>query len=342
MITEWVSLVKEVTPFPCIPAKALKHLHRKRLEERGFRMTNKKLGEGGFGSVYKIYPKNDHSTPLACKIMLINRDGNRRDKNSMLQAYSNEIFVMKSTDHNNIVCIKTNFIYSHGLSSENLSMSHSYIVMEFASLGTLYAKLKKQGPFQEDLAGDFFGQIAAALHHLHGRGIAHRDLKLGNILLTTNDQCQEVIKLTDFGLSRQVNSEEAGMLRFSKPAGTLSYMSPQIISCYILYNSGNKTSIHPYDPFKADVWALGVCLFLLLCKVHPFDNPPADKAERVAFARKMLDKQLKKDWNIPVSVKSSITAQCSVILDGLLEPINRKRMNIYAVSENVWARKYWK
>ncbi|KAH9412675.1 hypothetical protein DERP_006639 [Dermatophagoides pteronyssinus] len=384
--------------------KLIKYLHRKRLEERGYRMTNKKLGEGGYGAVYKIYQlnnnhqnndnsnsnvndngiaaadNNDHPQPpqpqrlkpLACKIMLLS---NRKDKLTALENFAYEVFAMyRGRHHKNIVHLFDQFIYSHqggnsGGSSnsigggnsriDNSSLSYSYIVMEYARCGTLWAKLKKFGPFDTTITIGYFQQITDGIRYLHSIGLAHRDLKLGNILLTTtaataanisdqnNGKYQEIVKLADFGLSRLVNSKQSGLLRFNKPAGTLAYMSPQILSCYIRANTVQQQQqqqqlapvasginrdnhnqqqqqqrtrkksyqYHSYDPFKADIWALGVCLYLLLSKQHPFDNPPPNKDERIQFARKMLDKQLNCEWQ------------------RMFEPSSRKRLNIYEISQ---------
>lgn len=89
----------------------------------------------------------------------------------MLQTFSNEVFVMETCRHENIVSIRQHFIYSHGRSAEDIRMMHSYILMDYATLGTLYAKLKKFGPFDESTSRGYFAQTANALEHLHLRGI---------------------------------------------------------------------------------------------------------------------------------------------------------------------------
>ena len=90
----------------------------------------------------------------------------------MMQTFSNEVFVMKSCrEHENIVSIREHFIYSHARSTGDIRMMHSYIIMEYANGGTLYAKLKKFGPFEEAVARAYFKQTASGLEHLHLRGI---------------------------------------------------------------------------------------------------------------------------------------------------------------------------
>ncbi|KAJ6218845.1 hypothetical protein RDWZM_004657 [Blomia tropicalis] len=334
-ISEYVSVNREPTSLSTMPSKAIKYLHRKRLDERGFRMTSKKLGEGGFGAVYKVYPRNG-TEPLACKIMTLSRETkSKKDKSSMLATFSNEVFVMQSSKHSNIISIREFFIYSHGTSTDDIRMVHSYIVMEYASMGTLYGRLKRDGPFSEWTARYFLEQISQAVAHLHRRGIAHRDLKLGNILLTGTVQ-NEQIKLTDFGLSRLVNSAQSGFTKFTKPAGTLSYMSPELIACYVRYNTGRKDRIRPYDCFTADMWALGVCLYLMLCKVHPFDSPPSEKAERVEFAKKMWMKQRSKDWKLPSNIQQTITDSALHLMSNLMEPKCLQRYTIYETLEHNW------
>lgn len=191
--------------------KAIRYLHKKRLAERGYRLSSKKLGEGGFGAVYRVYPKNDRSKPLACKILILNKEdpcdntGDRKERlrtfnktrEAALKSYSNEVYVMASSRHENIVNMKHNFIYSHEEAASKSLITHSYIIMELATLGTLYSRLKKYGPFLDANAQYYMHQLADAILDLHQRGIAHRDLKLGNVLLTEREggQHQEIVKV---------------------------------------------------------------------------------------------------------------------------------------------------
>ncbi len=76
--------------------------------------------------------------------------------------------------------------------------------MQFAPNGDLHEHAKKQGPFDEAMCKVWVTQTLSAMVYIHERDIAHRDLKLGNLLL---DECHDVL-VTDFGLSRVKDIEE--------------------------------------------------------------------------------------------------------------------------------------
>lgn len=89
-----------------------------------------------------------------------------------------------------------------------------------------------------------------AVRHCHRKGIIHRDIKLDNVLLDDEDVC----KLCDFGVSRKISPSE----RISEQCGTPAYLAPEIVR-----DQG-------YSGFKADVWSLGVLLFVLSTGKMPF------------------------------------------------------------------------
>lgn len=94
-------------------------------------------------------------------------------------------------------------------------------------------------------------QLAHTLEYLHSRGIAHRDVKLENILI---DKKTLGIKLIDFGFAIKATGPSAR----SSLIGTPSYLPPEMISS------------KEYDPFKADVWALGILFYFLCVGYFPF------------------------------------------------------------------------
>lgn len=136
------------------------------------------------------------------------------------------------------------------------------LVLEMCPRGTLLQKLRSMpaGRFDERRAARYVRQAARALVYLHGHGIAHRDLKLENILL----DARGVARLGDFGWSRVVappagegaqgRGDDAGRLTV---CGTLDYLSPEMLRGM------------PHT-FKTDVWSLGVVLAEMLSGTPPF------------------------------------------------------------------------
>lgn len=96
-----------------------------------------------------------------------------------------------------------------------------------------------------------FKKIVEGVAYLHKNDIAHRDLKLGNIVLRDLEEP----KIIDFGFARR-----GAHGNFESGCGTASYMAPELLSNT---NTGKRAS-------KGDVWALGVILYYLLVRKYPF------------------------------------------------------------------------
>ena len=194
------------------------------------------IGSGGFGKVYKV---EDTKTHVNYAMKVIPHDKLTTDVEKML--VKNEIENHSKCNHPNIVKIVNTF-------SDSLNQ---YIVMEYCPGGSIDDKYKKQGRFNEEQIIDFVTGTIPALSYIHARGIIHRDIKLGNFLIGENN----VIKLCDFGLSVKENSGESLTV-----SGTPNYLSPELL----------KDGPKAYSP-ACDVWALGVCVFILLNGYPPFE-----------------------------------------------------------------------
>jgi len=118
------------------------------------------------------------------------------------------------------------------------------LVLELCSRGNV--KVMPGSPIPEGLAAQYTRGLASAVEFLHKKDIVHRDLKLENMLLDEFG----LLKITDFGLS--ILSPE----RRTTYIGTPVYMAPEV---------GIQ-----YGP-KADVWSVGVIIYILLTATHPFE-----------------------------------------------------------------------
>lgn len=123
------------------------------------------------------------------------------------------------------------------------SPRHLYIVLEYASNGSLFEYIVKAGRLPHDVAARIFRQIIYGLEYLHSLGICHRDLKPENILIDANLN----IKIADFGFAKLLKGSIT-----ETACGSPHYAAPEVIKGI------------PYDGRRADVWSCGVVLYALI------------------------------------------------------------------------------
>ncbi len=132
-----------------------------------------------------------------------------------------------------------------------------YFSLEFCDGGTLTEQLKKKRPSPRE-AVELIETLARAMHHAHLRGVVHRDLKPGNVLLTADG----TPKITDFGLAKRIDDEARDVSKSGAVMGTASYMAPE-------QAAGKVRDTGP----AADVYALGALLYECLTGRPPFEGP---------------------------------------------------------------------
>ncbi|DAZ93235.1 TPA: hypothetical protein N0F65_003051 [Lagenidium giganteum] len=175
-----------------------------------------------------------------------------------------------------------------------------WLVMEYCTGGDLLGIMASRGQphLEESYALQLFGQIARGVRFLHQRGIAHRDVSLENVVVH-----EGVCKLTDFGLATDNTGQCANR------AGKDYYMAPEIVA--------GQT---PYDGKRADLWSLGILLFVMLTGSPPFTKAAKGEKAFDAFCALGLEKFLE-HW----SVRSRLSRSATDVLMKLLMVDPRKR-----------------
>eukprot|EP01013_Petalomonas_cantuscygni_P026588 TRINITY_DN49002_c0_g1_i1.p1 TRINITY_DN49002_c0_g1~~TRINITY_DN49002_c0_g1_i1.p1 ORF type:complete len:476 (+),score=106.75 TRINITY_DN49002_c0_g1_i1:87-1514(+) len=197
------------------------------------------LGSGTFGKV-KIAVNRETHEKFAMKII----EKQKLIKNAMTAQLKREISAMRVLSHPHIVR------FVDVLQTPN----NIYLVMELASGGELFDKIVHARFLDEATARRYFHQLVYAVLYCHRRGIAHRDLKPENLLLDSRDH----LKVTDFGLSNLQDSDDAVL---STVCGTPHYVAPEVLAH------------RAYSGFSADVWSVGIVLFVMVAGYLPFDDP---------------------------------------------------------------------
>jgi formylglycine-generating enzyme required for sulfatase activity len=133
-----------------------------------------------------------------------------------------------------------------------------FFSLEYCDGGTLADRLRKQW-LTPPQAAQLIETLARAMHYAHLRGVVHRDLKPGNVLLSGAERTP---KITDFGLAKRIDDEARDVSKSGAVMGTASYMAPE-------QAAGKVRDTGP----AADVYALGALLYECLTGRPPFEGP---------------------------------------------------------------------
>ncbi|KAG2872911.1 hypothetical protein PC117_g27926, partial [Phytophthora cactorum] len=197
------------------------------------------LSDALYGPVGLLYEDAQRSEIVAIKQVSLARAvaALRRNPN-MDNPWSEHRVVsrlMTLPPHANIVRFRSEFLHAQDTWC---------VVMEFCPGGDLWDLLKRapKNRLPENKARQLFRQCVRGVRFLHAHGIAHRDLSLENVFY-----CRGVCKIGDFGLSTDAPLRGSG-----EAVGKAYYMAPEVV---------NQEA---YDAFAADMWSLGIMLFIML------------------------------------------------------------------------------
>jgi serine/threonine protein kinase len=200
-------------------------------------VVGKQIGHGAYATVRLAYHKD-----LAKNVALKVYEKKKLVEPQRQKSVYREIRLLEKMSHPNVVKLYEAFD----------TRRHVILVMEYVRGKSLHSYLKAQPnrQFEEWEAKTLFRQVVGGIEYCHSKSIAHRDIKLENLLLDEHNN----VKIIDFGFSTCIpNTKKIKIF-----CGTPSYMSPEIVLR------------QEYAGPPADVWALGVLLYAMLCGTFPF------------------------------------------------------------------------
>eukprot|EP01116_Phalansterium_solitarium_P022025 TRINITY_DN711_c0_g1_i1.p1 TRINITY_DN711_c0_g1~~TRINITY_DN711_c0_g1_i1.p1 ORF type:complete len:1438 (-),score=527.60 TRINITY_DN711_c0_g1_i1:225-4538(-) len=211
-------------------------------------LLDQELAVGSFGTVYKAHDRTNQV--VALKIVTLEEDENLDD-------LAIEIDILRRTNHSNVVGFFGGWIKGREI----------FIAMELCeggSLLTIYEDFPKHvQPCTEAQIAFIVREMFKALAYLHSLNVIHRDLKMGNLLVTSRGQ----VKLADFGVSAQLTNQRPHR---NTLIGTPYWMAPEVI---------RMDRLQPYDT-RADIWSAAITAIELAEK----DPPNSDLAPMRAMS----------------------------------------------------------
>eukprot|EP01126_Amoeba_proteus_P018183 TRINITY_DN1914_c0_g2_i1.p1 TRINITY_DN1914_c0_g2~~TRINITY_DN1914_c0_g2_i1.p1 ORF type:complete len:555 (-),score=85.83 TRINITY_DN1914_c0_g2_i1:127-1791(-) len=252
------------------------------------------LGVGAFGLV-RLCTHKTSKKQYAIKI--ITKQKMNRRQTELLQR---EISVMSKLHHPNIV----DLIEAYDTTTS------TYLVLEYVDGGSILKELMEHGPYTEKESARLMRQLIESILYMNSRGVAHRDLKPDNLLITRD----RTLKVSDFGLSKDYSEGSA----LVTSVGTACYVAPEVLS-------GKKYTT------ACDIWSCGVITYILLSAQMPFHGPNNDIIfEKIRVA----------DYVFPSPYFDHVSVEALDFIDKILVPNVKHRMIIDQCLLHSWLRKW--
>ncbi|KAI8813876.1 kinase-like domain-containing protein [Cladochytrium replicatum] len=263
-----------------------------------------RLGSGSTSTAF-LY---EH--PLTHRRVAVKRFDLRVPAGLQVKKVCNEFAIAASLHHPNI-CETIDVVFDH---------NHSYEIMEICEGGDLYTEALRYAPTNGEAytgipiqqAECIFKQLLRGLSYLHSHRIAHRDLKLENILFDAHN----ALKITDFGYAAFVqNIVDSTPKPCSGTCGSLPYMAPEVME-------GGS-----YDGLKADMWSCGIIYVAMTTSHFPWSQADLSDPAYRAYLKSPGTSN-----SIPCLARTP-----KIIMD-MLNPNPRLRPNVDDVLESGWMR----
>ncbi|KAH7283389.1 hypothetical protein KP509_34G004600 [Ceratopteris richardii] len=203
------------------------------------------LGEGAYGKVFCGLNQSTGELMAVKQLKFLNITEDS-EKSIYMSCLEREISMYKEMRHKHIV--------GYIDMDKDEEAGHLYIFLEYVSGGSIQGMLEKYGPFSEPLVCVYTRQLLLGLEYLHKNRIVHRDIKGGNVLVSSDG----TVKLADFGASKAFH--EATMTDGCKSIrGSIFWMAPEVIK-------GDNYGRH------ADIWSVGCTVIEMLTATHPWSG----------------------------------------------------------------------
>lgn len=268
--------------------------------EKHYEFCGPVVGEGGYAKVMFVRPKN---RDMLCALKMIDIS-KLKESAPMMRLLENEIDVMKKLQHPNIVRLQEVFHVS--------SKDMIYLVLDRLEGGSLREKWKEANVLSEAETAHILHGTLSAVKYCHKRRIAHRDLKMDNIMFESQEP-NSVVKVIDFGTSATFS----GNILDHLVVGSRWYMAPEIL----------KFAGHSIE---CDIWSIGVIAYALIGGLFPFFHPNPDVMdEQVQWSPLTFPSP---DWDTVSEGAKDFITQC-------LEKNPKKRATASKLLTHPWLKK---
>lgn len=253
------------------------------------------LGRGTYGHVVLAEDTARDNVGVAVKVF----ERGTLVENSLL-SLEREILHHASMDHPFVIRL-----YEVYLTPKYLCLAMELGISDLSH----YVSLQPENRVSEHTARYLLRQLVIGLDYIHSSGVANRDIKLENLILTDAGMDGNVVlKISDFGCSKNLFNNSTPM----SGVGTVGYIAPEIIIGGIAYNA-----------HVTDIWSVGVILYKLVAGRNPFDTHSPTHAQDVIKGR-----------YIPLD--GSESAALKDLIHRMLEPKPQRRITMGEIMKHPW------